>query len=593
MNYKVMKLTQEQTNILSQEGNIKINAVAGSGKTTTILQFAKSKPSTSEILYLAFNKSVKLDAKRKMDALGLKNVKVETAHSLAFKHIVVRSGYKINPFGYKIHELVDLLSIKSSGEKHEEFVLSNHIQRCFTYFCNSDKTSFDELNYLDIVSDKKAKAIVRQKKVYIQQKAQELFDKMLHGEIEVTHDWYLKQFQLSQPKLTADYVLFDEGQDASAAMLDVFLRQKAVKVIVGDTHQQIYGWRFAINAMDKVAFTNHFLTNSFRFNQEVADLANTVLNWKKMIDFEPSFQIKGKGTNKALKTKAIIARTNLGLLLKAIQYVTENEHIGKIYFEGNFNSYSYADDGASLYDVLHLYNNKPYLIRDKLIRKMNSLLELEDYISKTDDIELAMMVEIVKGYGNEIPQLLKLIKSYHLPHDNKEEADMIFSTVHRCKGMEYDEVKLANDFITEEKVRKFSTDLKRINGDFSKINEEINLLYVAITRTTNCLYLPESIIPLSFKKNQDSTTVFITSTNENLEVEKKENLQIDLQKETKTFSFQEIRLKHQQAYFPWTKESDDELLHLKNKGEKVSNIAKHFGRTIGAIRSRIKKLNQN
>lgn len=593
MNYKVMKLTQEQTNILSQEGNIKINAVAGSGKTTTILQFAKSKPPTSEILYLAFNKSVKLDAKRKMDALGLKNVKVETAHSLAFKHIVVRSGYKINPFGYKIHELVDLLSIKSSGEKHEEFVLSNHVQRCFSYFCNSDKTSFDELNYLDIVSDKKAKAIVRQKKVYIQQKAQELFDKMLHGEIEVTHDWYLKQFQLSQPKLTADYILFDEGQDASAAMLDVFLRQKAVKVIVGDTHQQIYGWRFAINAMDKVAFTNHFLTNSFRFNQEVAELANAVLNWKKMIDFDPSFQIKGKGTNKALKTKAIIARTNLGLLLKAIQYVTENEQIGKIYFEGNFNSYSYADDGASLYDVLHLYNNKPYLIRDKLIRKMNSLLELEDYISKTDDIELAMMVEIVKGYGNEIPQLLKLIKSYHLPHDNKEEAEMIFSTVHRCKGMEYDEVKLANDFITEEKVRKFSTDLKRINGDFSKINEEINLLYVAITRTTNRLYLPESIIPLNFKINQDSTTVFITSTSENLEAEKKENLQIDLQKETKTFSFQKIRLKHQQAYFPWTKESDDELLHLKNKGEKVSNIAKHFDRTNGAIRSRIKKLNQN
>ncbi|MCC6702841.1 MAG: ATP-dependent helicase [Fluviicola sp.] len=588
-----MKLTQEQTNILSQEGNIKINAVAGSGKTTTILQFAKSKPPTSEILYLAFNKSVKLDAKRKMDALGLKNVKVETAHSLAFKHIVVRSGYKINPFGYKIHELVDLLSIKSSGEKHEEFVLSNHVQRCFSYFCNSDKTSFDELNYLDIVSDKKAKAIVRQKKVYIQQKAQELFDKMLHSEIEVTHDWYLKQFQLSQPKLTADYILFDEGQDASAAMLDVFLRQKAVKVIVGDTHQQIYGWRFAINAMDKVAFTNHFLTNSFRFNQEVADLANAVLNWKKMIDFDPSFQIKGKGTNKALKTKAIIARTNLGLLLKAIQYVTESKQIGKIYFEGNFNSYSYADDGASLYDVLHLYNNKPYLIRDKLIRKMNSLLELEDYISKTDDIELAMMVEIVKGYGNEIPQLLKLIKSYHLPHDNKEEAEMIFSTVHRCKGMEYDEVKLANDFITEEKVRKFSTDLKRINGDFSKINEEINLLYVAITRTTNRLYLPESIIPLNFKINQDSTTVFITSTSENLEAEKKENLQIDLQKETKAFSFQEIRLKFQQAYFPWTKESDDELLHLKKKGEKVSNIAKHFGRTNGAIRSRIKKLDQN
>ena len=36
-----------------------------------------------------------------------------------------------------------------------------------------------------------------------------------------------------------------------------------------------------------------------------------------------SIIITGKGTTKEIKTKAVLARTNLGLLLKAIEYVTE------------------------------------------------------------------------------------------------------------------------------------------------------------------------------------------------------------------------------------------------------------------------------
>ena len=54
-----MQLTPQQLSIIATTGNIKINAVAGSGKTSTIIAFAKSKPNSAKILYLAFNKSVK------------------------------------------------------------------------------------------------------------------------------------------------------------------------------------------------------------------------------------------------------------------------------------------------------------------------------------------------------------------------------------------------------------------------------------------------------------------------------------------------------------------------------------------------------
>ncbi len=67
-----MELTKEQSEIINSSGNIKINAVAGSGKTTTIIEYANARPRESRILYLAFNKSVKLEAVKKFASAGLK-----------------------------------------------------------------------------------------------------------------------------------------------------------------------------------------------------------------------------------------------------------------------------------------------------------------------------------------------------------------------------------------------------------------------------------------------------------------------------------------------------------------------------------------
>jgi F-box protein 18 (helicase) len=81
-------LTGEQEMIVNSSGDTKINAIAGSGKTTTVIEYAASKTKASKILYLAFNKSVKLEAARKFADRGLFNVKIETAHSLAYRHII-------------------------------------------------------------------------------------------------------------------------------------------------------------------------------------------------------------------------------------------------------------------------------------------------------------------------------------------------------------------------------------------------------------------------------------------------------------------------------------------------------------------------
>jgi len=587
-----MQLTPEQYDIINAAGNIKINAVAGSGKTTTIIEYAQTRPPHSRILYLAFNKSVKLEAQRKFAEKGLAHVRVETAHSLAYKHIVFRKDYKVRAHGYTSNDIVELLQLRSYGEKHAEYILANHINKFITYFCNSDRQKVQDLNYIDTVSDHKARTFVNTYYKEIEKQTRLLLSKMDKGEMEITHDFYLKKFQLSQPVLSYDYILFDEGQDASPAMLDIFLKQAACKVIVGDTHQQIYGWRHAVNALEKSDFKTYQLTTSFRFGQPVADLAMKVLEWKKHLGANPQCNISGKGGNSSVGSKAVIARTNLGLLLKAIQYVTEKKKVKNLYFEGNINSYTYADEGASLYDVLHLYNGRYRLIRDRLIRGMKSLGELEEYVEKTEDAQLAMMIEIVKEYGNEIPGIINAIKAKHIGNDEKEQAEMIFSTVHRCKGMEYDAVQLVNDFITEEKLIKIQKEKKGNVVNTVKLHEEINLLYVALTRAKSCIYLPEALLP-EIHQHSEQIRILKEPGNDN---NQKTVPSVQVATEAKTpqsapLSYYELtRQNHSGAYTPWTEALDQELTVMYCEGKSVHEMAQHFGRTTGAVRSRIKKL---
>lgn len=58
----------------------------------------------------------------------------------------------------------------------------------------------------------------------------------------------------------------------------------------------------------------------------------------------------------------------------------------------------------------------------------------------------------------------------------------------------------------------------------------------------------------------------------------------------KSYTLEEVRLKHKRAYMPWTDELDLELTIMYVEGKTLKEMAEHFGRTRGAISSRIKKL---
>jgi len=580
-----MELTKQQKDIINSTGNIKINAVAGSGKTTTIIAYAATRPPGSRILYLAFNKAVKTEAADKFRKKGLQNVTVETAHSLAFRHVVMRSKYQVKNRDYTTDEIVSMLRLQGTGEKHSQLLIANHILKLSAYFCNSDQAKVQNLDYINLLADDEAKNFVGNAYDYIINQTRVFLGKMDKAEIEITHDFYLKKYQLHQPQLDFDYILFDEAQDASPAMLDIFLKQKATKVIVGDTHQQIYGWRYAVNSLEKANFKTYHLSMSFRFGQDIANLAMETLRLKNLLEPHRPMTILGKGRGTKIKTNAVIARTNLGLLVKAIEYITERKNIKHIYFEGNINSYTYADEGASLYDILSLYNANHDQIRDPIIRSMRDLEDLEAYVEQTMDTGLSMMIELVRLYGNSIPGMIKAIKEKHVHQDEKAKAEIVFSTVHRCKGMEYDAVLLADDFVTEEKIRRLREDKNAQPAQFNRMNEEINLLYVAITRAKNGLYIPESLVPKHFPVSPKIYLIAaLKQPQETINPQRGNQKKLT---DIKTINSEQNKHAANQS---WTVELDNELTIMYADGYSPSDLSLHFGRSRTAISMRIKKL---
>lgn len=88
---KLPPATDEQLEIIKLIGenyNLKIDSVAGSGKTTTNLYIAKSYPK-KRFLLLTYNKKLKLETRRKVEMMQLDNVEVHTFHSFCYKYYYI------------------------------------------------------------------------------------------------------------------------------------------------------------------------------------------------------------------------------------------------------------------------------------------------------------------------------------------------------------------------------------------------------------------------------------------------------------------------------------------------------------------------
>ena len=100
------------------EGNAVIDAVAGSGKTTTIVNALKKISPNLNTTFLAFNKSIVTELEKKTPS----HVNVQTLHSLGWQGIRKRFGNDIKLDNYKVSKIIGVLEAGwEDAEKNSDY----------------------------------------------------------------------------------------------------------------------------------------------------------------------------------------------------------------------------------------------------------------------------------------------------------------------------------------------------------------------------------------------------------------------------------------------------------------------------------------
>lgn len=471
------ELTAQQKAIvqLSSEGkSLKVKAFAGASKTTTLVLASQVIP--HRCLYLAYNKKMQQEALTKFP----EHVEVRTVHSMAYQVHGVMIAHKLarprgayrNVLGTasEISRAFKIFDIPlANGRKVLAASIGKAVKDTVGAFENSAHAVIGK-QHINLGKIKKYVQAGLVNKAAIEEKVLENARKLWLRRIDVqddclaTHETYLKMFQMSKPNLSAYGTIFlDEAQDSNDCVLDVVLSQKSQVIIVGDDFQSIYQWRGSINALDKVDFTQCELTTSFRFGQDVADTANLILNQTVKAD------VRG---NTGLKTQVVqtqrevplpytkIFRTNAALLLEAVDLIASGR---PVYIEVDFKDLLRAFDSA---EALYMGNVKDV--------KHDLFLGCENWEDAKFEAES----------NGEVARIVKLVESGHYlfirdtlsKYKHPENPEITFITAHKAKGLEWDNVIIADDYPSAYK-----------DGQWALTEQERNLQYVAHTRAKKIL----------------------------------------------------------------------------------------------------------
>jgi len=506
-------------------GHLIIEAVAGSGKTFTIIQMianiinrwhAQGFRPSKRIALMAFNAKIRDELKHRIDQLGLTQwVEVNTVHGFGFSAFKQAFGFR-KPNTFKLSDILDpwLKTHKLSWEFSKPICQAVSIakdsgmglffpnntaewKRLIAYHdlsWNEDKLPFNL--FLTLASD--------------------LFFKSLQDTAKIDfNDMIYMPLAQNLPFPQFDFVFIDEAQDTNATRREVAKRMLKKEVpqhvedyevedlgvvlnpaipgghliAVGDRHQAIYGFTGADNdALDilKKEFSAHELPLStcFRCSTAVIHHAQSIVPHIQprqaappgIVRTLPEFQFEEtlftQGSTQSFQTSAILCRKNAPLISLAFKLLNaripcriEGKDIGQelIRFCKKFN----PADKPSLTLALrkHLTEQSQKLPAYKLELLQDKITAVTSVLSLPHITSLTLFYQTLE----------QLFSDY----DPKAPPKLTLSSIHKSKGLEWPTVYLLgrNAWMPS----KFATQ------DWM-LDQEHNLIYVAITRAQETLY---------------------------------------------------------------------------------------------------------
>ena len=190
-------LTKEQEDIInSTEDRIKVSALSGSAKSSTLYYYAKARP-FKKILYLVYNKSMQIESEKMFKSQ--RHVEIRTIHSLAYSFVGKFYRDKLT-FNYGVVDIIKDLNLNWNRDME----LAVKINALMTTYSLSSAENCSDLE------------IFKDDDMYerILSYANRLWElkKKYKNSVKISHDDYLKMFHLSRTDLSNKYdiIMLDE-----------------------------------------------------------------------------------------------------------------------------------------------------------------------------------------------------------------------------------------------------------------------------------------------------------------------------------------------------------------------------------------------
>ena len=479
----MFKPTPEQERIFlfikKRPENILIEAYAGAGKTTTIVEAVKLLPPDKSIMFLAFNKHIQEELKLKLP----EHVRCYTTYGLGTAAIKRKYGDKIVFDEFKADKII--LNKSKSWDLHDEFKTQEKID----FYLNSIKKLSNLCRLSLTVKPEYIPYIAERYEITNLNKPQDIkrvlkvLDTMTNDRstFDYTDMVYLPAIDNSIWMFPQDYVLVDEVQDINRAqqkMIEKILRRDKTSgkvtgrlITIGDKFQSIYGFT---GITDKTFewFTsfpntkNLPLSYSFRCSKAVIREAQKIVPDIKALDDAPEGNVReGSAINEAQSGDFILCRTTMPLVKLFFEFLIQHK---KAIVKG-------SDIGVHLIELIGKITNINALTdfwkaeltefsRDLKSKGVLNPYEHSGYVALSDKVETLLFLAKM---SNNIEDLKVKIKTIF----TDEIQGIVLSTVHKAKGLEANRV-----FI----VRPDLLPLPQAHG--WQYIQELNLHYVAITR---------------------------------------------------------------------------------------------------------------
>lgn len=468
--------------VAQQQAHAIIEAVAGSGKTTTLVEALKRTKHAA--IFLAFNKSIAEELKRRVP----RNVQARTFHSLCFKPVLEAVGAKdIN--ADKIKQLTKL-----SLPMFDHGLYGAFVRRLVGLARN------DGLGALRDASSEAFYAIVEQHDIQLEhedasiekgiQYAQRILE-LSNESKEIDFDDLLYFAVLKGIKLpTFQWVFVDEAQDTNAiqrAILRKILAPGGRLVAVGDPAQAIYGFRGAdSNALDLIseAFSPCLrlpLSVTYRCPTSVVEKAKAYVPQIEACEGAPAGSVEDLGLKWLLTDLGshdiVVCRNTKPLLdlgYRLMQAKIPLRILGREIGEGLVSLIRKCDGGTGFDDFLLALERWREREVQRAIAKGND--------AKAEAIDdKAGAVTVLSGGLPENDRttdaLIRIIQSLFTDSNSR----VTLSTIHKAKGLESNTVWWLAPSLCPSRWAKKPWQQQ----------QERNLCYVAITRAKERLVLIE------------------------------------------------------------------------------------------------------